>query len=115
MVNTRKIVRSGGRGARPSPQGQGPELENAAVVSPSLNDRSLRERISKTLETDLGITAAVINVVVADGVVGLWGTVRSGEQKRAILIAVERTAGSAEIRDHIYVPPGSTESVLWTE
>jgi osmotically-inducible protein OsmY len=48
--------------------------------------------------------------VVSDGVVHLWGVVRSEEQRRALRVAAEGTSGVREVVDHLSRDwfPGST-------
>jgi osmotically-inducible protein OsmY len=46
-----------------------------------------------------------INVIVHDGVVELWGRANSDDEKNAIRVAAETTAGVRAVNDHLAVAP----------
>ena len=43
----------------------------------------------------------MVNVIVTNGVVHLWGVVDSKEQHKALLVAAEEIAGVRGIEDHL--------------
>jgi osmotically-inducible protein OsmY len=86
---------------------------DAVPAAPNEDDRTIRQRVVATLEEDLGVTTEWINVIVRAGVVELWGVVDSADEKRAILLATENTAGTKEIRDHVFVPTRTVRSLGW--
>ena len=45
--------------------------------------------------------SALINVVVKDGVVELWGTITDERERQAIIVAAENVAGVKAVRDHL--------------
>jgi osmotically-inducible protein OsmY len=52
---------------------------------------------------------ALINVIVRDGVVELWGTITDERQRQAIMVAAENTAGVKAVKDHLaWVDPMSS-------
>jgi CBS domain-containing protein len=83
----------------------------AAPGGSSPDDRAIRERLLQTMK-GLGFHGVaplgLINVVVTDGVVHLWGLVRSEEQRHALRVAAETTPGVRSVEDHMSIEP------LWT-
>ena len=47
---------------------------------------------------------AAENVVVKEGIVHLWGTVNSEEERKAILVSAERVTGVKGVEDHLGYP-----------
>jgi len=45
-----------------------------------------------------------INVVVSNGVVSLWGSVDSENQRRAVIVAAENADGVVRVDDHLGLP-----------
>jgi osmotically-inducible protein OsmY len=46
---------------------------------------------------------AMVDVIVARGVVNLWGVVRNEEEKSAICVTAEETPGVQAVNDHLRV------------
>ena len=57
-----------------------------------------------------GVDLRRINVVVKDGAVFLWGTVKSDNQRRALTVAAESVPGVVRVEDKLHRDwfPGST-------
>lgn len=51
----------------------------------------------------LGVQTLYMNVVVADGVVHLWGYAESAAERRAIALAAKRTPGVKKVENHLAV------------
>lgn len=66
----------------------------------SIDDRTIREQILKTLSEEWAPTTHV-NVIVTDGVVHLWGIVQSERERQALRIAAECTPGVRAVEDHL--------------
>ena len=47
----------------------------------------------------------MLNVVVENGVVELWGAARSDDQRQAIRVLAERVPGVRSVRDELQVMP----------
>jgi len=78
-------------------------LASGAVDAPVYDaDEALRESIVKELDSKPW-GAGVVNVIVKDGAVSLWGFVNSAEEKNAIRVAAERAAQGATVNDNIRV------------
>jgi CBS-domain-containing membrane protein len=70
------------------------------------SDRSIQEKLVKTLVRQEWAPLGQINVIVTNGVVHLWGLVESPDQRRALRVAAERIAGVRDVQDHLgEVPP----------
>ena len=70
------------------------------------DDRALRDRILETLEREPWAPKTSLNVTVVNGVVDLWGTISSNEERRAISVIAENTAGVKKVIDHlVFIEP----------
>lgn len=69
----------------------------------SADDRSIRERLLRELGKQSWWHGRDEEIVVADGIVHLWGTVRSVEEKQALSVAAENTPGVRAVRNHVTV------------
>ncbi len=74
-----------------------------APPPPPASDRSIRGQLLKTIADEPWAASAVVNVIVTNGVVHLWGVVDSKEQHKALLVAAEEIAGVRGIEDHLGV------------
>jgi osmotically-inducible protein OsmY len=64
------------------------------------SDRLIRERLLAELRRQEWANSAESNVVVSDGVVHLWGTIGSEEERRALRVVAENIPGVRGIEDH---------------
>jgi CBS domain-containing protein len=69
------------------------------------SDLMVREDVTSRLEARPGASRSRINAVVHDGIVELWGVVRSGTEKDVIRTLAERTPGVRAVNDHLVVKP----------
>lgn len=76
----------------------------------SADDRALRERVLKSLRSAGLAAPALVNAVVTEGVVHLWGAVESEEERRACRVAAESVPGVRAVENHV----GVTPRWLWT-
>ncbi|MDH3703009.1 MAG: CBS domain-containing protein [Alphaproteobacteria bacterium] len=67
----------------------------------SVDDRTIRESLMRTLSTEAGLRAGRINVLVEDGAVQLWGLVESRIQKKAAQLAAENTPGVKSVENNL--------------
>ena len=80
-------------------------LSPKAAVS-AAGDASIREQIQAELCKQIWAPVALINVVVRDGIVDLWGTITDERQRKAIRVVAENVAGVKDVRDHlVWVEP----------
>lgn len=77
-----------------------------AVEPGAVEDRTIRKNLLHSLGSDAGLDTSMINVVVKDGTVEIWGIVRSGAERKAAQIAAESTTGITAVVNHLgKVPP----------
>jgi CBS domain-containing protein len=75
-------------------------FQEPSTATTSTDDRAIRETLQATLIKE-GIPANYVNVVVAGGVVHLWGLVRSEREKEALQLAAESTPGVQAVENHL--------------
>ena len=61
--------------------------------------------ISKSSKTEPWTRPSLVNVIVQDGTVELWGIVESASEKKAVRIAAEVTPGVRAINDNLIIRP----------
>jgi CBS domain-containing protein len=84
------------------------------VKAPAGNDATIREQIMA--ECAKQRWAPHINVVVRDGVVGLWGVITDERERQALIVAAENVPGAKAVHDHLaWVEPTSGMIVLSDE
>jgi CBS domain-containing protein len=71
------------------------------AASSSADDRTIRETLLRRLSEEAGIESRLINVIVKDGVVQLWGLVESGSEKKAARIAAETLPGVKAVENYL--------------
>jgi signal-transduction protein with cAMP-binding, CBS, and nucleotidyltransferase domain len=67
----------------------------------STDDAAIRSRILAELQKETWAPVALIDVIVKDGVVHLWGTLTDERQRQAIAVAAENTPGVKQVVDHL--------------
>lgn len=79
----------------------------ATEASVTADDREIREAILKEVDDNTGVLVDRINVMVSDGKVQLWGLVENQQEKMAVQVAAENTAGVKEVDNNLgFVPRG---------
>lgn len=72
------------------------------------DDAAIRARLMAELEKQAWAPAALINPIVKNGVVEIWGTITDGRERQAIRVAAENIPGVKAVRDHlVWVDPTS--------
>jgi CBS domain-containing protein len=75
---------------------------------PAKDDAAIRERLLAELNTEQWAPIALINVVVHNGVVELWGTILDGRQRGALKVVAENIPGVKAVHDHlVWIDPMS--------
>jgi CBS domain-containing protein len=73
----------------------------------SSDDQTIREKLLRELSKEAGLNTALINVIVSNGVVQLWGLVGSDTEKKAAQVSAENTPGVRAVENHLgQAPPG---------
>jgi len=65
------------------------------------DDRTIRERLLAELRTQRWAEVAPANVTVRDGVVHLWSSYLSEQERRALVVAAEGIPGVRRVEDHM--------------
>lgn len=72
------------------------------------DDASIREHLLAEIKREQWAPAAMVNVVVRDGVVELWGVIIDERQRQALKVAAENIPGVKAVKDHLaWVEPSS--------
>jgi CBS-domain-containing membrane protein len=69
-----------------------------------LSDTTIREKLLKELNRQSWAHTVLLNPIVNDGVVDLWGFAESDTERKAIRVAAEATPGVRAVNDHMTVP-----------
>jgi CBS domain-containing protein len=74
---------------------------NEPPSSVELDDRTIRDRLLAELKAQKWAEVSPANVTVKDGVVHLWSSYLSEQEKRALVVVAENTAGVRRVEDHM--------------
>lgn len=80
----------------------------------SVDDLAIRAAVEKTL-SDIGVDCRFLNIVVSGGVVHMWGSVVTPEEKEAVRVAAENAPGVTGVRDNVNALPQQVRNVMWAE
>jgi CBS domain-containing protein len=86
-----------------------------AKTAPSADNHSVRQKVTAMLKDADPSSLDFVDVVVCDGVVHLWGAVRSDDEANAIRIAAEHVPSVQAVRSHIQIMPSPCASRLVAE
>ena len=64
-------------------------------------DQSIRDRLLDELEKQSWVPLPLLNFIVRDGVVEIWGAVTDERQRKALIVAAENVTGVKGVRDHL--------------
>jgi CBS domain-containing protein len=79
-----------------------------ADQAPPKGDSEIRERLLAEIQKEQWAPAAMVNVVVRNGVVELWGAVVDDRQRDALKVAAENIPGVKAVKDHlVWIEPTS--------
>ena len=67
----------------------------------SAGDQAIRDRILAELATQSWAPVALVDVIVRDGVVELWGMITDERERKAIVVAAENAPGVKAVNDHL--------------
>jgi CBS domain-containing protein len=80
-------------------------LTKQVEVATEVNDSQIRDKVLTQLNTEPWTRTSLINVIVQDGTVELWGVVESASEKKAVQVAAEATPGVRAVNDNLIVRP----------
>ena len=72
------------------------------------DDETIRASVLEAIRAEAGVQDQYLNITVADGVVHLWGAVRSESERNAVRLAAEQTIGVRGVDDHMGVIAAET-------
>ena len=72
---------------------------------PEANDRTIRDKLLAELKAQKWAEVSPANVTVKDGVVHLWSSYLSEQEKRALVVAAENIPGVRRVEDHMRPVP----------
>ena len=77
----------------------------STATSPRTANGQLQKLIWEQIRAQPWLQSAYLNVAVKDGVVDLYGAVDSTDQRRALLVLVNRVAGVQKVEDNLTLMP----------
>ncbi len=80
-------------------------LSKRAEVTTGVDDSQIRDKVLTQLDAEPWTRPSLINVIVQDGAVELWGIVDSASEKKAVRIAAEVTPGVRAVNDNLIIRP----------
>jgi CBS-domain-containing membrane protein len=80
-------------------------LTKQVGVATQVNDSQIREKVLTQLNAEPWTRPSLINVIVQDGTVELWGIVDSASEKKAVRIAAEVAPGVRAVNDNLIIRP----------
>jgi CBS domain-containing protein len=71
------------------------------VGTAEVDDRTIRDRLLSELKAQKWAAVSPANVTVKDGVVHLWSSFLSEQERRALIVAAENVPGVRRVEDHM--------------
>ncbi len=68
---------------------------------PAESDATIRAAMNDVLKNEEWAMSAMVNVIVSEGVVHLWGVINSDDQRQALRVAAENIPGVTAIEEHL--------------
>lgn len=68
---------------------------------PAKSDATIRAAMNDVLKNEEWAMSAMVNVIVSEGVVHLWGVIDSGDQRQALRVAAENIPGVTAVEEHL--------------
>jgi CBS domain-containing protein len=72
-----------------------------AIPAPPASDAAIRDAMNKVLAEEDWARSAMVNVIVDEGLVHLWGVIDTEDQRRALHVAAESISGVKGVEDHL--------------
>ena len=71
------------------------------IPPPAESDATIRAAMNEVLKNEEWAMSAMVNVIVSEGVVHLWGVIDSDDQRQALRVAAENIPGVTAVEDHL--------------
>ena len=79
-----------------------------SASAPAATDESIHKNFLMELGQQKWAPIGFLNVIVRNGVVGLWGTITDERERQAFIVAAQNVPGVKDVQDHlIWVDPAS--------
>ena len=85
-------------------------LSKQTQAATPIDDSKIREKVLSQLKSEPWTRPSLINVIVQDGAVELWGIVDSVSEKKAVRVAAEVTPGVRAVNDNLIIRPAESGS-----
>ena len=73
------------------------------IPPPAESDATIRAAMNDVLKNEEWAMSAMVNVIVSEGVVHLWGVIDSDDQRQALRVAAENIPGVTTVEEHLSV------------
>jgi osmotically-inducible protein OsmY len=83
-------------------------LSKRVEIATPGDDTKIREQVLTQLKAETWTRPSLINVIVQDGTVDLWGIVDSASEKKAVRVAAEVTPGVRAVNDNLIIRPAES-------
>jgi CBS-domain-containing membrane protein len=83
-------------------------LSKPVEIAAAGDDSKIREQVLTQLKGETWTRPSLINVIVQDGTVDLWGIVDSASEKKAVRVAAEVTPGVRAVNDNLIIRPAES-------
>jgi osmotically-inducible protein OsmY len=83
-------------------------LSKRVEIATPRDDTKIREQVLTQLKAETWTRPSLINVIVQDGTVDLWGIVDSASEKKAVRVAAEVTPGVRAVNDNLIIRPAES-------
>ena len=83
-----------------------------AAAEGSADDAAIRQKLLVEMDQQPWAPKGLINVIVKDGVVSLWGSITDEREREALHVLAENTAGVKDVRDHLVWVEPTTGTVI---
>jgi osmotically-inducible protein OsmY len=77
--------------------------QSKMLEQPSREDSEIREELLEQLRNESWAELSHVNVMVSEGTVHVWGSVRSDAQRQALSVAAKGVAGVRDVVNHTHL------------
>ncbi len=71
------------------------------IPPPAESDAAIRAAMNEVLKNEAWAMSAMVNVIVSEGAVHLWGVIDSDDQRQALRVAAENIPGVTAVEEHL--------------
>jgi signal-transduction protein with cAMP-binding, CBS, and nucleotidyltransferase domain len=82
-------------------------LATGSTAIRNQSDSQIRSSILMRAKDEAAVQLALVDVMVSDGTVHLWGNVASEAERKALRVVAEATEGVKQVQDHLRILPPS--------